>query len=68
MTDKKCNPEFEKGGSCDCTERVNHIKCEVKNCCYHDAQDICRASMIEVTPSFAESEYDTACSTFKAEC
>ena len=67
MTDKKCNPEFEQDGCCDCTEKVNHIKCEVKNCQYHGVENTCCASIIEVTPSFAESELDTACSTFKAQ-
>ncbi len=66
MSDK-CKPGVN-GEDCGCLEKVNHIKCEVKNCCYHGAEDTCCASVIEVTPSYAESEYDTACSTFKAEC
>ncbi len=53
--------------NCDCTQRVNHIKCEVKNCYYHGSGNTCTASMIEVTPSHANTEKDTACSTFKSQ-
>lgn len=50
----------------DCYERVNHIKCDVKNCTYHTEDDCCHADIIHVTPSFAASEKDTACGTFQA--
>lgn len=55
------------GSECtDCYDRVNHIKCDVKNCTYHSEDDCCHAEIIHVTPSFATSERDTACGTFQA--
>lgn len=53
----------------DCSspeQQINHIKCDVVNCHYHGENSCCYAKMIEVGPSFAVSENDTACSTFKA--
>ena len=51
---------------CACEQKVNHIKCEVENCRFHECDDCCTAHMIKVTPSHADSEVDTACSTFEA--
>lgn len=65
ITEMNNNVNFEQGGSCDCSQRVNHIKCEVKNCYYHGSENVCHASMIEVTPSYAQTENDTACATFR---
>lgn len=58
----------KKMGSCGCYEdKVNHIKCEVSNCVYHASGDVCNASCIEVTPSYATNSGETACATFKAQ-
>ena len=53
--------------SCDFEQRVNRIKCEVKNCAYHSKENCCHASVIEVKPQHGkcECESDTICSTFK---
>ncbi len=53
-------------GAENCRDRVNHIKCCVTNCTYHDGKECCHADMIEVGPNFAVSDNDTKCSTFKA--
>ncbi len=44
---------------------IKGIKCEVKNCEYHDGEHYCEAGSIEVGPTFAVSSSDTVCQTFK---
>ena len=52
----------ETCGSC-----VNDgIKCDVKNCQYHEGDCHCTAEKIAVGPSFAADSTDTVCATFKA--
>ncbi len=58
--------EMKTNSDCNCYERVNHIKCDVKNCTYHAEGGVCHAEMIHVKPSFATSQNDTACGTFQA--
>ena len=60
MSDKKYFSD------CACKQVVNHIDCEVKNCRYHAENNCCLADVIQVTPSYASKETDTACSTFES--
>ena len=46
-------------------EHIEGIKCDVKNCVYHDGETYCMAGTIAVGPSFATSSLDTVCATFK---
>ena len=46
-------------------EHIRGIRCDVKNCLYHDGDNYCTASRINIGPSFASSCTDTACATFK---
>ena len=51
-----------------CTTSSKHIvgiKCNVKNCEYHDCETHCTAKQILVGPSNAESSTQTECATFK---
>lgn len=54
---------------CDGTARgekyLHGVCCDVKTCVYHDCGEHCTASEIVISPSFATSSADTACSTFK---
>ncbi|MDD2361886.1 MAG: DUF1540 domain-containing protein [Oscillospiraceae bacterium] len=47
-------------------ERTPTVYCDVKNCTYHDGENICTANKIKVGPSHAISSIDTICATFKA--
>lgn len=51
-----------KGGCCD---HIKGIKCNVKNCYYHDCDTYCTAKQIAVGPQSAESSAETLCATFK---
>ena len=57
------NKMNEKG--CCSKKRIEGIKCDVKNCVYHDCDTHCTAGQIAVGPSFATSSSDTICATFK---
>ena len=57
------NKTTEKG--CCSTKHIEGIKCDVKNCVYHDCDTYCMAGQIAVGPSFATSSSDTICATFK---
>ena len=46
-------------------DHIKGIKCDVKNCVYHDCDTYCTAGQIAVGPSFATSSSDTVCATFK---
>ncbi|MCI9414333.1 MAG: DUF1540 domain-containing protein [Clostridiales bacterium] len=41
------------------------VRCDVKNCVYHDGDKACTAEKINVGPTYAVSTTDTACATFK---
>ncbi len=56
------NNEKCSSGACKIEkEHINGIKCEVKNCVYHDCDTHCTANMIAVGKSGSEA----ACDTFK---
>ena len=42
------------------------VACNVKNCVYHDAADVCTAGKIQVGNGSAKDAKDTCCDTFKA--
>lgn len=44
---------------------IKGIKCDVKNCVYHDKGNCCTAGEIAVGPSYAVSSSETICATFK---
>lgn len=46
-------------------KHIKGIKCDVKNCAYHDGDSYCTAEKIAVGPSYATSCTDTVCATFK---
>ena len=50
---------------CGCEKHIKNVKCDVKNCAYHDGECYCTAGEIAIGPSFATSSTDTICSTFK---
>ena len=52
----------------NCCKHNEGIKCDVKNCVYHDGECYCTAGNIHVGPSHAEKSADTVCATFKPEC
>ena len=41
------------------------VRCDVKNCQYHEKDGSCSAGKIIVGPAYAVSNADTACSTFQ---
>ncbi len=45
---------------------ISGIKCEVKNCKYHDGNHCCEAGSIEVGPTSAKTISETVCQTFSA--
>ena len=53
------------GVSNNCKEHIKGIRCDVKNCTYHDCETYCTAGEIAVGPSSAKSSADTVCATFK---
>lgn len=44
---------------------IKGIKCEVKNCKYHDKSNNCHAGTITVGNQSATTVSDTACETFE---
>ena len=46
-------------------EHIKGIKCDVKNCVYHDCETYCTAGQISVGPCTATSCTETVCATFK---
>lgn len=48
-----------------CSQPIEGIKCQVKNCVYHSPQSSCCAGKIEVGPSHASDSTETICATFK---
>ena len=51
----------------NCTQHIEGIKCDVKNCEYHDKQCHCTASEVHVGPQYASCSTETVCATFKAQ-
>lgn len=49
---------------CGC-KHIKGIKCDVKNCYYHDMETYCTAEQIAVGPRDADSSSETLCVTFK---
>lgn len=57
----------ENNGCCrPYDEKINHIKCEVNECAYHDTEDCCHAELIKVK-SCCDDGRDTVCATFRPE-
>ncbi len=48
-----------------CCKHIKGIKCDVKNCYYHNAETYCTAEQISVGPQNADTSGDTLCATFK---
>ena len=46
-------------------DHIKGIKCDVKNCMYHDCETHCTAGQISVGPCNATCCTDTVCATFK---
>ncbi len=58
MNNKKCTSD-----ACDISkEHIKGIKCDVKNCVYHDCDTYCMAGQIAVGNSMVTN---AACDTFK---
>ena len=49
----------------DVPAHIRGIRCDVKNCLYHDGDSYCTADRIAIGPSFATSCTDTVCATFR---
>ena len=59
------NNEKKTESGCCSSKHIEGIKCDVKNCMYHDCDTHCTAGQIAVGPSYATSSSDTVCATFK---
>ena len=59
------NFETENQGCSINKEYIKGIRCDVKNCMYHDCDTHCTAKQIAVGPCNATSSADTVCATFK---
>jgi len=46
-------------------KHIKGIKCDVKNCYYHNAETFCTAEQISVGPQSADTSGETLCATFK---
>ncbi len=46
-------------------DEIKGIKCEVKNCVYHNLEDCCMAGQIKVGSRQATKTADTKCETFE---
>ena len=46
-------------------DHIQGIKCDVRNCMYHDCETYCTANQISVGPCNATSSTETVCATFK---
>ena len=60
-----CGNDKRGCGTDGSKEHIKGIRCDVKNCMYHDCETYCTATQIAVGPSSATSSADTACATFK---
>ena len=52
---------------CECNthEHIKGVKCDVKNCAYHNGMHQCCAGSISVGPTEATCSANTLCATFK---
>lgn len=41
------------------------VRCDVRNCVYHDSDGTCSANKINIGTAYAVSSADTACTTFR---
>jgi len=46
------------------TEHLQDVRCDVKNCVYNE-DECCFANDIKIGPSYAATQADTICGTFK---
>ena len=44
---------------------IKGVVCDVKNCAYHEGQNMCYAGTISVGPREADCSANTNCATFK---
>jgi len=44
---------------------ITRVKCVVESCEYHDTEDRCVASSIEIQPPTASDTEETDCATFR---
>ncbi|MBE6631134.1 MAG: DUF1540 domain-containing protein [Ruminococcaceae bacterium] len=58
---------YDENGKASSKEphHIKGIRCDVKNCAYHDGELFCTADKVSIGPSFANSCADTVCATFK---
>ncbi len=61
MEKEKCGCSSTKNAK----EHIKGIRCDVKNCIYHDCETYCMAGEIAVGPCDATSSADTICATFQ---
>ena len=59
------NNEKEKRCGSKAKAHIDGIKCDVKNCIYHDCETYCTANQISVGPCNATCSTETVCATFK---
>ena len=52
-------------GGMDVPRHIQGVSCDAKNCVYHDGDNYCTASRVNVGPTYATSSADTVCATFK---
>ena len=52
-------------GTPNSTTPTSGINCDVTNCYYNGAGNVCTAKKIKVGPQYAASSGDTICVTFK---
>lgn len=61
MEDKKMHTDM----GCDKSKAIKGIVCDVKNCAYHEGNNMCCAGSISVGPRDADCSANTNCVTFK---
>lgn len=54
-----------KIGNQKAPKHIKGIKCDVRQCSYHDGESYCTADQVAIGPGFATSCTDTVCATFK---
>ena len=60
------NNEKKTENGCCSSKHIEGIKCDVKNCMYHAANNTCSAGRIHVGNGMASNAQETCCDTFKA--
>ncbi|MCQ2424173.1 MAG: DUF1540 domain-containing protein [Clostridia bacterium] len=46
-------------------KHISGVRCDVKNCAYHDGELYCTAQHIAIGPGTAKSASETVCGTFE---